>query len=164
MYDRRLSGLLTVYHVFSMWLMFCLKKCDCSTWVCYCITKQRQSSGRRDKGYAPSLRTTGFISVYPNPVLCVSAEIPEMNKEVAANRHQSKSHTSELVKKLRIKRVVWFWFWFWFFSGSLLQHGKQLKYSAERKNHRNSSASVRTQWGEQKSVSKLFIFYQSKSA
>ena len=46
--------------------------------------------------------------MYSNPVLCVSAEIPEMNREVAVNRHQSKSHTLEVVKNLRIKRFGFF--------------------------------------------------------
>lgn len=127
MYDRRLTGLFTAYHVFSTWLILRLKKCDCSPCLCYCITKQRQSSGRRDKGHAPSLRTTGFISVYPNPVLCVSVEIPETDREVAANRQQSKSHTSELVKTLRIKRVC-----LPCFSGRLLQHGKKTKIQCKK--------------------------------
>lgn len=69
MYDRRLTDLFTVYCVFSVWLIFCLKTRDWSPCLCNCITKQRQSSGRRDKGHALSLSTTGFISVYPDLVL-----------------------------------------------------------------------------------------------
>lgn len=173
MYGRILTGLFSLPHVFCVTDLLFRKKSDCSPCLCYCITKQRQSSRRRDEGHAPSLRGIGFISGYPNPVLRVSAEIPEANKEVAANRNQSKNCILELAKKLKKQKVgfrgsfeVSFRFYLFFFSSQevVATWGKKKKISVERKNHRNSSASVRTQWVEQKSVSKMYILYYSKSA
>jgi len=102
--------------------------------------------------------------VYPYPVLCVSTEVPETNREFAANRHQSKSHTLEIVKRFRVGFFVGVFLFIFFLLRELVATWETAKIQCRREESQEQFCSVRTQWVEQKSVSKFFIFYHSKSA
>lgn len=128
MCDRRLTDLFVVHRVFSVWLIFCLKTCDRSPCRCHCITKQRQSSGRRDKGHAPSLSTTGFqrtlILYYRN-----WDSWYEQGSCSQQAPHQNPKFRSD--KKTKNQNVGFVFF--------------NLIISAERRNHGNLSFSMMTQ-------------------
>lgn len=73
-------------------------------------------------------------------ILSIWTELPDLNGEVAVNKHHTKSHRSD--RKTKNQKV-----------GFVFLH---LRISAERGNNRNCSFSVMTQCAEQKSLSQLF--------
>lgn len=96
------TGLFTVFHMFSMWLIY-LKKSEGSP--CLCSTTLKNRGSLLEGGIKGMLLLWEQLYLFHSALILyyVSCEIPKMNRKVAASRHQSKSQILELVKPLRIK-------------------------------------------------------------